>query len=119
MSKKKDKECNEEEEREEEEVDLEVEEDFETEEGLEPVMSENAVIDVSFGEPEDGPQEESRVLDWVSSFKPGEFQRQVADLFLSDGEIYVMMDKMTMVLPMMELFRLLENAGAIRDEERV
>lgn len=119
MSKKKE-ECNEEEETEEKEEGLEEEEeDFEAEEGLEPVMSENAVIDVAFGEPEDGPEEESRVQDWVSSFKPGEFQRQVADLFLSDGEIYIMMDKMTMVLPMMELFRLLENAGAIRDDEGV
>jgi hypothetical protein len=95
------------------------EEDMETEEGLEPVMSENAVIDVAFGEPEDGRDEEERVLDWVSSFKPGEFQRQVADLFLSDGEVYIMMDKMTVVLPMMELFRLLESAGGIADNEEM
>ena len=65
----------------------------------EPVVSENAVIDVAFGEPEDGLEEEERVLDWVSSFKPGEFQRQVADLYMSNGEIYLMMDKMTMVDP--------------------
>ena len=93
------------------------EEELETEEGLEPVMSENAVIDVAFGEPDDGLDAEERVLDWVSSFKPGEFQRQVADLFLSDGEVYIMLDKMTVVLPMMELFRLLESAGAITDNE--
>lgn len=93
--------------------------DTETDEGLEPVMSENAVIDVAFGEPEDGKDEEERVLDWVSSFKPGEFQRQVADLFLTDGEVYIMMDKMTVVLPMMELFRLLESAGGIADNEEM
>jgi hypothetical protein len=86
--------------------------DLEDAEGLEPVMSENAVIDVAFGEPEDGPVEGERVMDWVASFPPGEFQRQVADLFLSDGEIYIMMDKLTVVVPMMELFRLLELAGA-------
>ncbi len=95
------------------------EEELETEEGLTPVMSENAVIDVAFGEPDDGLDEEERVLDWVSSFKPGEFQRQVADLFLSDGEVYIMLDKMTVVLPMMELFRLLESAGAISDKEEM
>jgi hypothetical protein len=90
---------------------------LEDEEGLEPVMSENAVIDVAFGEPEDGPEEEQRVMDWVASFPPGEFQRQVADLFLSDGEIYIMMDKLTVVVPMMELFRLLEMAGANRVQD--
>lgn len=92
---------------------------LEDEEGLEPVMSENVVIDVAFGEPEDGPEEEQRVMDWVASFPPGEFQRQVADLFLSDGEIYIMMDKLTVVVPMMELFRLLELAGAnnLQNEE--
>ena len=93
------------------------EEELETDEDLVPVMSENAVIDVAFGEPDDGLDEEERVLDWVSSFKSGEFQRQVADLFLSDGEVYIMLDKMTVVLPMMELFRLLESAGAITDNE--
>jgi hypothetical protein len=91
--------------------------DLEDEEGLEPVMSENAVIDVAFGEPEDGPIEGERVMDWVASFPPGEFQRQVADLFLSDGEIYIMMDKLTVVVPMMELFRLLEMAGANKLED--
>ena len=96
-----------------EDVMEEHDEECECEECLEePVMSENAVIDVAFGEPEDGLEEEERVLDWVASFPPGEFQRQVADLFLSDGEIYIMMDKMTVVVPMMELFRLLELAGA-------
>ncbi|NLT37831.1 MAG: hypothetical protein GXX95_06710 [Methanomassiliicoccus sp.] len=104
---------------EEEGADEEDDEEEMEEEGLEPVMSENAVIDVAFGEPEDGWDEEERVLDWVSSFKPGEFQRQVADLFLSDGEVYIMMDKMTVVLPMMELFRLLESAGAISDNEEI
>jgi hypothetical protein len=87
------------------------------EEGMEPVMSENAVIDVAFGEPEDGLDEEERVLDWVASFPPGEYQRQVADMFLSDGEIYIMMDKMTVVLPLVELFRLLESSGAVRQAE--
>ncbi|MDW5562011.1 MAG: hypothetical protein SA339_02205 [Methanomassiliicoccus sp.] len=94
-------------------------EDEELEEGAEepPVMAEDAVVDVAFGEPEDGPEEEGRVLDWVASFPPGEFQRQVADLFLSDGEIYIMMDKLTVVLPLVELFRLLENSGAVRRDE--
>jgi hypothetical protein len=91
--------------------------DLEDEEGLEPVMSENAVIEVAFGEPEDGAIEGERVMDWVGSFPPGEFQRQVADLFLSDGEIYIMMDKLTVVVPMMELFRLLEMAGAPKLED--
>jgi hypothetical protein len=94
--------------------------DIEEEKGMEPVMSENAVIDVAFGEPEDGLDEEERVLDWVASFPPGEYQRQVADMFLSDGEIYIMMDKMTVVVPLMELFRLLELAGGaskVQDEE--
>ncbi len=93
--------------------------DLEDEEDMEPVMSENAVIDVAFGAPEDGPVEGERVMDWVASFPPGEFQRQVADLFLSDGEIYIMMDKLTVVVPMMELFRLLEMAGtnSAQDEE--
>jgi hypothetical protein len=85
----------------------------------ETVMSENAVIDVAFGEPDDGLEEEERVLDWVSSFRSGEYQRQVADLFLSEGEIYVMLDKMTMVLPLAELFRLLQNYSvATEDEEQ-
>jgi hypothetical protein len=92
-------------------------EDLEEEEDEEPVMAEDAVVDVAFGEPEDGPDEEQRVLDWVSSFNPGEFQRQVADLFLSEGEIYIMMDKMTVVLPLVELFRLLESSGAVRQAE--
>lgn len=92
-------------------------EDLEEEEEEEPVMAEDAVVDVAFGEPEDGPDEEQRVLDWVSSFNPGEFQRQVADLFLSEGEIYIMMDKMTVVLPLVELFRLLESSGAVRQAE--
>jgi hypothetical protein len=83
----------------------------------EPVMSENAVIDVAFGEPEDGLEEEERVLDWVSSFKPGEFQRQVADLFMSNGEIYLMMDKMTVVIPVAELFRLLQNYSVEMEED--
>lgn len=100
-----------------EEEEEEDEEDMEAREGLEPVMSENAIIDLSFGEPDDGPEEEVRVQDWVSSFKPGEFQRQVADLFLSDGEVYIMLDKMTVVLPMMELFRLLESAGAVKEDD--
>lgn len=94
--------------------------EMEEEEGMEPVMSEDAVVDVAFGEPEDGLEEEERVLDWVASFPPGEFQRQVADLFLSDGEIYIMMDKMTVVVPIMELFRLLEmagGAGKVQEEE--
>ena len=92
-------------------------EDLEEEEDEEPVMAEDAVVDLAFGEPEDGPDEEQRVLDWVSSFNPGEFQRQVADLFLSEGEIYIMMDKMTVVLPLVELFRLLESSGAVRQAE--
>lgn len=104
----------EEEERDEEE-DLEADEEGFDEE--EPIMAENAVVDVAFGEPDDGPEEEQRVIDWVSSFPPGEFQRQVADLFLSDGEIYVMMDKMTVVLPLVELFRLLQSSGAVREME--
>lgn len=98
-----------------EEEDLEEEnEEFDEEESI---MAENAVVDVAFGEPEDGPEEEQRVLDWVSSFPPGEFQRQVADLFLSDGEIYIMLDKMTVVLPLVELFRLLQNSGAVQEME--
>ncbi|MBI0582779.1 MAG: hypothetical protein ISF22_00980 [Methanomassiliicoccus sp.] len=110
MSKKYDEEEHDEEEQkiedEEEEVDMEE---------AEPVMAEDAVIDVSFGDRDDKPEDEGRVLDWVSSFKPGEFQRQVADLFLSEGEIYIMLDKMTVVLPLVELFRLLENSGAITE----
>jgi hypothetical protein len=83
----------------------------------EPVVSENAVIDVAFGEPDDELEEEERVLDWVSSFKPGEFQRQVADLYMSNGEIYLMMDKMTMVIPVAELFRLLQNYSVEMEDE--
>lgn len=99
-----------------EEEDLEEEdEELDEEEVEEPVMAENAVVEVAFGEPEDGPEAQQRVLDWAASFPPGEFQRQVADLFLSDGEIYIMMDKMTVVLPLMELFRLLENSGAVKE----
>ncbi len=115
MARKKDEEYDEEEAVEEESED-DVEE-LEDEEDLEPVVSENAIVEVAFGEPEDGLDEEERVLDWVSSFKPGEFQRQVADLFMSDGEVYIMLDKMTVILPMIELFRLLENSGAITDSE--
>jgi hypothetical protein len=100
-----------------EEEGLEGEDEELDEEEEEPVMAEDAVVDVAFGEPEDGPEEEQRVLDWVSSFPPGEFQRQVADLFLSDGEIYIMMDKMTVTLPMVELFRLLENYGPAKQAE--
>jgi hypothetical protein len=84
------------------------------EERTEPVMSENAIIDVAFGEPEDGLEEEEQVLNWVASFPPGQFQRQVADLFLSEGEIYIITDKMSVVVPMMELFRLLEAAGGAK-----
>lgn len=102
-----------------EEEGLEQEDEGLEEEVEEPVMAEDAVVDVAFGEPEDGPEEEQRVLDWVSSFPPGEFQRQVADLFLSDGEIYIMMDKMTVVLPLVELFRLLESSGAVREAENL
>ncbi len=102
-----------------EEEGLEQEDEDLEEEVEEPVMAEDAVVDVAFGEPEDGPEEEQRVLDWVSSFPPGEFQRQVADLFLSDGEIYIMMDKMTVVLPLVELFRLLESSGAVREAENL
>jgi hypothetical protein len=76
-----------------------------------PVMSENAIIDVAFGEPEDGLEEEEQILNWVASFPPGQFQRQVADLFLSEGDIYIIMDKLSVVVPLMELFRLLETAG--------
>jgi hypothetical protein len=84
----------------------------------EPVMSENAVIDVAFGEPDDGLEEEEKVLDWVSSFKSGEFQRQVADLFMSNGEIYIMLDKMTVVIPVAELFRLLQNYNVEMEDEK-
>lgn len=101
-----------------EEEDLEEELEDDEEEG-QPPMAEDAVVDVAFGEPEDGPEEEQRVLDWVSSFAPGEFQRQVADLFLSEGEIYIMMDKMTVVLPLVELFRLLESSGAVREAQEL
>jgi len=101
-----------------EEEDLEGDEEIsEEEEGEEPVMAEDAIVDVAFGEPEDAPEDEQRVLDWVSSFPPGEFQRQVADLFLSDGDIYIMMDKMTVVIPLLELFRLLERAGATKEAD--
>lgn len=100
-----------------EEEGLEDEDEELDEEAEDTVMAEDAVVDVAFGEPEDGPEEEQRVLDWVSSFAPGEFQRQVADLFLSEGEIYIMMDKMTVVLPLVELFRLLENSGAVREAQ--
>jgi hypothetical protein len=93
------------------------EEELEVEEEGQPPMAEDAVVDVAFGEPEDGPEEEQRVLDWVSSFTPGEFQRQVADLFLSEGEIYIMLDKMTVVLPLVELFRLLESSSAVREAQ--
>ena len=103
-----------------EEEGLEGEEELEEEEGgKQPPMAEDAVVDVAFGEPEDGPEEEQRVLDWVSSFTPGEFQRQVADLFLSEGEIYIMMDKMTVVLPLVELFRLLESSGAVKEVQEL
>jgi hypothetical protein len=99
-----------------EEEGLEEEDEELAEEGEEEsVMAEDAVVDVAFGEPEDGPQEEQRIIDWVSSFPPGEFQRQVADLFLSDGEIYIMMDKLTVVLPLVELFRLLQSSGAVKE----
>lgn len=87
------------------------------EEGAEPVMSENAIIDVAFGEPEDGLEEEEQVLNWVASFPPGQFQRQVADLFLSEGEIYIVMDKLSVVVPLTELFRLLEAAGGAKKIE--
>ncbi|GEM_PF-7006532 len=107
-----DEERNEEEGQEEEELE-------EGEEEGQLPMAEDAVVDVAFGEPEDGPEEEQRVLDWVSSFTPGEFQRQVADLFLSEGDIYIMLDKMTVALPLVELFRLLESSGAVREAQEL
>jgi hypothetical protein len=114
MGKKhKDKQRDEERDEEHEDEESEDEECLE----LELTMVDDAVIDVSFGDPEDDELDSERVIDWVSSFRPGQFQKQVADLFLADGEIYVVLDKMSVTIPLMEVFRLLEKGGFFKAPE--
>lgn len=80
-------------------------------------MVEDAIVDVSFGEPEDDDEDSARMMAWVSSFPPGEYKKQVADLFMSKGEIYVVMDKMSITIPLMEIFRLLEKGDFFKQDE--
>jgi|GEM_PF-2334266 len=80
-------------------------------------MSDDAVVGVSFGDPDDDQMDSQRVIDWVSSFRPGHYHKQVADLFLAEGEIYVVMDKMSLTIPLMEVFRLLEKGGFFQSEK--
>lgn len=80
-------------------------------------MADDAVVDVSFGDPEDDELDSERVIDWVSSFRPGQYHKQVADLFLAEGEIYVVLDKMSVTIPLMEVFRLLEMGGFFKVSE--
>jgi len=102
-----------------EELDAEMDEELdqlsEDEFGL--PMIDDAVVDVSFGEPEDDELDSERVIDWVSSFPPGLYQKQVADLFLSEGEVYVIMDKMSITIPLMDIFMLLEKGGYFKEQE--
>jgi len=74
-------------------------------------VADDVIVDVSFGDPEGDELDMERVLNWASSFPPGQYQKQVADLFLSEGEIYVVLDKMSIVIPLMDLLRLLERGG--------
>lgn len=79
--------------------------------GIEVPNTEDVIVDVSFGDPEDEEAETQRVLNWVASFSPGHYQKQVADLFLSEGEIYLMMDKMSVTIPLFDVLQLLERGG--------
>lgn len=81
-----------------------------------PVV-EDAIVEVAFGDPEDENAEIDRTLSWVESFEPGMLQKQVADLFMTDGDVHIILDKMTVTVPMMELFRLLEKVDFFKGEE--
>lgn len=85
--------------------------------GIEVPNTEDVIVDVSFGDPEDDETEEQRVLNWVASFPPGHYQKQVADLFLSEGEIYVMMDKMSVTIPLFDVLQLLERGGLFEKKD--
>ena len=80
-------------------------------------MADDIIVDVAFGDPEDDEAAEQRISAWVASFPPGRYQKQVADLFLSEGEVYVMMDKMSITIPLIDLFRVLERGGLFKQED--
>lgn len=85
--------------------------------GIEVPNTEDVIVDVSFGDPDDEDGETQRVLNWVASFPPGEYQKHVADLFLSEGEIYVMLDKMSITIPLFDILQLLERGGLFEKED--
>ena len=103
----------------EEEMDMEMDEELDHIElgDADIPMVEDVIVDVAFGEPEDDEVAEQRTMDWVASFPPGSYQKQVADLFLSGGEVYVMMDKMSITIPLMDLFQVMERGGFFKQEE--
>ena len=85
--------------------------------GIEVPNTEDVIVDVSFGDPEDDDAETHRVINWVASFSPGHYQKQVADLFLSEGEIYVMMDKLSVTIPLFDMLQLLERGGIFEKKD--
>lgn len=81
-----------------------------------PVV-EDAIVEVGFGDPGDGNDDIDRTINWVDSFEPGLLKKQVADLLMSDGDIHIILDRMTVTVPMMELFRLLEKVDFFKAED--
>lgn len=102
-------------EHEEENIELVVDDVFTGDEDL-PVV-EDVIVEVAFGDPEDDDDELERTFSWVESFSPGVCRKQVADLLMSGGDIHIILDKLTVTVPMMELFRLLEKVDFFKGED--
>ena len=103
---------------EEEQIEVELEDEgFDRPEGDLPV-AEDAIVEVAFGDPDDEDEDIDRTLCWVESFAPGALRREVADLLMVDGNIRIVLDKVTVAVPMMELFRLLEKIDLFKSEEQ-
>ncbi len=73
-------------------------------------LVENVIVGMSFGEPDDSCERSERTVNWVNSFTPGMMERQVSDLFMSDGLVHIILDRMTVTLPVIDLLHLLERA---------
>ncbi|WP_019176207.1 hypothetical protein [Methanomassiliicoccus luminyensis] len=97
---------------EEDEMDIEFDDDDVEDDG--PVVAVgNAIVEVCFGDPEDEGDEVERTLCWVESFVPGLLTRQVADLFVHHGNVCMIMDRMTVTIPLKTVRLLVRQAGLI------
>lgn len=75
----------------------------------------NAIVELCLGDPEDEDEEVERTISWVRGFIPGLLTRQVADLFISHGSVCMVIDRVTVTVPIRTMRLLLEQAELIKE----